>query len=96
MNGLAGATATLERRKQLPHQQDGESPTGRFNSPTHLSRRSSDHTWLTADEAAHYLGLRSRMALYQAVRRGQIPAHHLGRRLRFRRSELDALLSSAR
>jgi excisionase family DNA binding protein len=46
--------------------------------------------WLTADEAAAYLGYRSRAALYQAVRRGHVLAHRLGvRRLRFRRSELD-------
>ena len=49
--------------------------------------------WLTADEAAAYLGYSTRAALYQAVRRGHIPAHRIGaRRLRFRRSELDAEL----
>ncbi len=52
--------------------------------------------WMTADEATAYLGYRTRAALYQAVRRGIIPAHRLGaRRLRFRRSELDAELASA-
>jgi len=50
--------------------------------------------WMTADEATAYLGYRSRAALYQAVRRGIVPAHRLGlRRLRFRRSELDAELA---
>jgi excisionase family DNA binding protein len=49
---------------------------------------------MTADEAAAYLGYRTRAALYQAVSRGIVPAHRLGsRRLRFRRSELDAELS---
>lgn len=49
-----------------------------------------DDAWMTADEAAAYLGYRTRAALYQAVRRGIVPAHRLGaRRLRFRRSELD-------
>jgi excisionase family DNA binding protein len=49
--------------------------------------------WMTADEATAYLGYRTRAALYQAVRRGIVPAHRLGaRRLRFRRSELDAAL----
>jgi excisionase family DNA binding protein len=49
--------------------------------------------WMTADEAAAYLGYRTRAALYQAVRRGIVPAHRLGaRRLRFRQSELDAEL----
>ena len=49
--------------------------------------------WLTVDETVAYLALPSRMALYQAVRRGQVPAHRFGRRLRFRRSELDAALA---
>ncbi len=53
-----------------------------------------DDAWMTADEATAYLGYRTRAALYQAVRRGIVPAHRLGaRRLRFRRSELDAELS---
>jgi excisionase family DNA binding protein len=56
----------------------------------------SHDAWMTADEATAYLGYRTRAALYQAVRRGIVPAHRLGaRRLRFRRSELDAELSRA-
>jgi excisionase family DNA binding protein len=58
-----------------------------------LPRRTTEATWLTVDEAMLYLGLRSRMAIYQAVRRGQVRAHHFGRRLRFRRSELDEALA---
>jgi len=52
--------------------------------------------WLTADEATAHLGFPSRKALYAAVERGQVPAHKLGRRLRFRRAELDALLDRVR
>ncbi len=52
--------------------------------------------WLTADEATAHLGFPSRKALYAAVARGQVPAHKLGRRLRFRRGELDALLDRGR
>ena len=48
--------------------------------------------WLTADEAARYLGLPSRRALYMAIRRGQVPVHRLGRRMRFDARELDAAL----
>jgi excisionase family DNA binding protein len=49
--------------------------------------------WLGVDQAACYLGLPSRKALYQAVRRGQVPVHRLGtRRVRFRRAELDHVL----
>lgn len=52
--------------------------------------------WLTADEATAYLGFPTRKALYAAVERGQVPAHRLGRRLRFRRAELDGLLGRGR
>lgn len=53
--------------------------------------------WLTADDVAEYLGLPSRQAVYQAVRRGEVPAHRLGRRrLRFRRDELDRTLERGR
>jgi excisionase family DNA binding protein len=58
----------------------------RFDTEERRSR------WLTADEATAYLGLPTRKALYAAVERGQVPVHRLGRRLRFSRSELDALL----
>jgi excisionase family DNA binding protein len=52
--------------------------------------------WMSAEEAATHLGLPSRKALYQAVRRGQIPVHRFGKRLRFSRAELDrALLNAA-
>jgi excisionase family DNA binding protein len=53
----------------------------------------TEQRWLTATEAASYLGLPSERALYQCVRRGQVKAHRLGRRLRFRGAELDAVLS---
>lgn len=48
--------------------------------------------WLTADEAATYLGFPSRRALYMAIRRGQVPVHRLGRRMRFDARELDEAL----
>jgi excisionase family DNA binding protein len=64
---------------------DGPSASG--------SRRAIGAVWFTVEETVRYLGLRSRMALYQAVRRGQVPSHHFGRRLRFRRSELDEALA---
>ncbi len=50
------------------------------------------HRWLTADEAARYLGFPSRKALYQAVRRGQVPGHRIGRRLRFSAAEIDRVV----
>ena len=48
--------------------------------------------WLTAKEAATYLLLPTVQALYQAVRRGQIPVHRLGNRMRFNVTELDKTL----
>jgi excisionase family DNA binding protein len=54
--------------------------------------RSEAPGWLTPEQAASYLALPSRKALYQAVRRGLIPGHRLGRLLRFHRPELDRVL----
>ncbi len=51
--------------------------------------------WLNPPQAARYLGLPSLKALYQAVRRGQIPVHRFGKRLRFNRVELDRTLGIA-
>ena len=49
--------------------------------------------WMSTDEAVSYLALPSRKALYQAVRRGQVPVYRRGpRRMRFSRVELDEIL----
>jgi excisionase family DNA binding protein len=61
-----------------------ESPTPNLSSP-----------WLSAPEATRYLRLPSVRALYQAVRRGWVPAHRFGpRQLRFHRLELDRVLGA--
>jgi excisionase family DNA binding protein len=52
--------------------------------------------WMNADQATEYLGMPSRKALYQAVRRGQIPGHRIGRRLRFKAAELDRWINRSR
>jgi len=52
--------------------------------------------WLTSDEAALYLRLPTAKALYQTVRRGRLPVHYLGNRLRFLRTELDEALERSR
>lgn len=77
---------------------DRRSQRGRSSPPTVASQVASGTTlrWLTATEASGYLGFPTRKALYAAVERGQVPAHKLGRRLRFRLEELDALLGQAR
>jgi excisionase family DNA binding protein len=51
--------------------------------------------WLDVAKAAEYLALTKR-ALYQAVRRGTIPAHRLAdtNRLRFSQPELDAMFNN--
>ncbi len=49
--------------------------------------------WLTAEQAWRYIGLPSIRALYQAIRRGAVPHYRYGRRLRFHKEELDAMLS---
>lgn len=54
----------------------------------------SPSSFLTPDEAAHHLRL-NRKALYQRVARGQFKVVRLGRALRFRRADLDALLRNA-
>jgi excisionase family DNA binding protein len=51
--------------------------------------------WMTATEAADYLRLPSVNALYQRVARGQVKALRLGRQMRFRRRDLDALMRAA-
>ena len=51
--------------------------------------------WLTAEEAAIYLGLPSAGALYKRVERGQVPsARRFGRQFRFRQADLDALIAN--
>ena len=47
--------------------------------------------WISSDDAAELLQI-SRRALYHRVERGQLPAHRLGRCLRFKLQELEAAL----
>ena len=54
--------------------------------------------WLTAAEAADYLGTTSR-AVYMRITRGRIPAgtvHHVGRSLLIDRLALDRMLEAQR
>ena len=48
--------------------------------------------WLNSAEATEYLGLPSVKALHQAVRRDSIPRYRWGKRIRFKVSDLDALM----
>lgn len=57
----------------------------------------SKNEWMNVGELVEYLSMPSRSAVYQAVRRGEIPAYRLGeKRLRFRREEIDGLLARGR
>jgi excisionase family DNA binding protein len=59
------------------------------------SSATSTTPWLSASEASRYLRMPSVRALYQAVRRGWVPAHRFGpRQLRFHRLELDRVLGA--
>lgn len=58
----------------------------------HADSQTALGPWLNAEQAARYLALPSVKAIYEAVRRGQIPVHRLGNRLRFNRLELDQVL----
>jgi excisionase family DNA binding protein len=60
-----------------------------------MTTTSTNHPgpWLNAKQAAAYLAMPSVKAVYQAVRRGQIPVHRFGSRLRFHTEELDKVLS---
>lgn len=49
--------------------------------------------WFTAEEAAAYLRLRSKKALYQRRARGQVKGHKWGGTLYFRRRDLDAVMT---
>lgn len=51
--------------------------------------------WLTVTDASRYLSL-SANALRLMVHRGQVRSYKLGRRLRFRKRDLDALLKYER
>lgn len=51
------------------------------------------HTY-TVDEAAERLGI-GRNAAYEAIKRGELPALRIGRRLVVPRAALDRLLSGA-
>jgi len=47
-----------------------------------------DQRWLSVDEVAAYLGIK-RFTVYKWVERLGLPAHKIGRLLKFRKSEID-------
>lgn len=63
-----------------------------FNAGILYTELSGPRLMLRTDEVCRLLGW-NKGQLYMAVRRGQIPAHKLGRRVVFLRSELEAHLA---
>lgn len=51
---------------------------------------------LSPEQAAVYLGLRSRFAVYRLVTSGQLPALRLANKLRLDVRDLDAIIESAK
>lgn len=90
--GTGGATADGLSSSRTPGQR-GTSKSA-ANSVS-FDKPSSSGPWLNPPQAVRYLRLPSLKALYQAVRRGRIPVHRFGKRLRFNRTELDQTLGIA-
>jgi excisionase family DNA binding protein len=57
----------------------------------HLDSRNGSEPWLTSDQAAEHLGC-PRSRVHDLVQAGRLHAHRDGRRLRFRRSDLNLYL----
>ncbi len=52
-------------------------------------------TWLSSKEACEYLGV-SLQTLYRFVDSGSLPAHHMGRVIRFKYSDMVAFVEAQR
>ncbi len=52
-----------------------------------------DKRWLSVDDVAEYLGIK-RFTVYKWVERLSLPAHKIGRLLKFRKSEIDEWVES--
>jgi excisionase family DNA binding protein len=55
-----------------------------------------DTPWLSAEQTATYLAMPSVKAVYQAARCGKIRAYKFGKRVLFKREELDAAIERGR
>jgi len=52
-----------------------------------------DERWLSVDDVTEYLGIK-RFTVYKWVKRLGLPAHKIGRLLKFRKSEIDEWVKS--
>jgi len=58
-----------------------------------VAERAED-VWLDVKQAAKYLSL-SDTAMRQAIRKGEVPVHRLGTRIRLSKAELNKLLAES-
>ena len=63
---------------------------------TSATRSGQARKWLNAEQAAAYLALPSRKALYEIVRQGRVPFYRFGHSLRFLPAELDEVVEAGR
>jgi len=75
--------------------EEGEEPNPLLGSVSKLIFE-KNLKWLTAQEAKEYLRLKSVEVLRNMVCQRRIPSYKLGRNLRFKVSELDAVLEASR
>lgn len=59
-------------------------------------RRPLEQRLLSPEQAAAYLGLRSRFAVYRLVASGQVPALRLANKLRVDLHDLDSMIENAK
>ncbi len=69
---------------------------GRARPTGEEARALTEPRLLSPDQAARYLGLGSRWAIYRLIARGELPAIRLARKLRLDRADLDALIDRAK
>lgn len=91
-SGEPGALADALRSLVLPEVGDGGATGG--DRSAGVITTGPDRLTLTVEEAAATLGI-SRASAYEAVRRGEIPAIRIGRRVLVPRVALDRLLGAA-
>lgn len=74
---------------------EAEHDAPKSSRPKRTPAAGSASPWLTAHQAAEYLGLPSVRALYKRIERASVPADAVrrwGRQFRFRREALDAFM----
>jgi excisionase family DNA binding protein len=76
--------------------QDGDQAQGRGRYDDRSGPRLTERRLLSPEQAAAYLGLRSRFAVYRLVASGQLPALRLANKLRIDLRDLELLIEKAK